>query len=280
MAFKLPGRKNIGYPAWGSEGSGVTGGGASPGSTAPQAGGESPTGWVNVQDYLSANKSQADLMGQGVAQKLEKEAIPAAAAADQYRADANTYMNTPTTTSPGYMEWEKSRQEFMARPDFNERWMQEWFRVNPKPEAKPVDAGPGPQIPSAPGEMLGKLKSAATPGGLATQFADRAGPSYNAGQANLDSYLAGAGGGGQAIRGLEQKYGNVLDLVRYPYPGAPPPGNRPAGPGGIEGTGGTVPVPDGKPPPTVDSPTVSAGPRPGGVSGAWQPSIGKRKRVV
>ena len=272
-------------PAWGDGSAGPGGGSPVSGGAAslPGAGGASPTGWVNVQDYLRANQGQADEMGSDLAGKLEAEATRAIPAAEQYRSDANTYANAPKETlNPEWTKWvdmvnNVKGTKAWGNPGVADAYMS-WEPV------KNIAATPGPVpgMPSAPGAALEKIKTAGTAEGRATMFADKAGPSYNAGQSNLDSYLAGAGAGGQAIQGLGQKFGSVLDLVRFPYPGAlPQPGSpRPESPNPNWKEPGTIPIPDEKKPgdPITLTGAGPTGPRPG--DAPWQPSNGKRKRFA
>jgi hypothetical protein len=284
-------RKSVMPPQWGEGSTSGPSVGQGTGSGLPALGGAqgqgnaSPTGWVNVQSYLDANKSQADAMGKNLAAGIEKEATTAATAADKYRADANAYANAPKTTlNPDFKAWMDSYTSHLATVGGDQKRMAEWYKdhgTTPPPQAGTATPGAAPVMPSSPAKALEKVQAAGTAPGRAELFAQKAGPSYNAGQSNLDSYLAGAGAGGQALQGLGQKFGNVLDIVRYPYPGYPTAGNRPGGPSnGAEG--GTVPLPGDKKPgdPAYGNGGVSgpAGARPGGTP--WQPEIGKRKRFA
>jgi hypothetical protein len=271
---------------WGDGSAGpATGGGASSG--AAQAGssaqGASPTGWVNVQNYLDANRSQADAMGNNLAGQLDKEATTAAGAADKYRADANTYATaSKETLNPAYVTWFKELERIQGSKAGGNPGVLDAYMATQPQKMLPNPNVSAPSMPSLPGKALEKIKAAGTPEGRAEMFAEKAGPSYNAGQSNLDSYLAGAGGGGQALQGLGQKYGNVLDIVRYPFPGYPSVGNRPGGPSdGPEP--GTVPQPVVKPPgESVFGPGQSGlpGQRPGEVRPGTTPGTTKRKRFA
>jgi hypothetical protein len=269
---------------WGDGSAGpATGGGASSGA-APQAQGASPTGWVNVQNYLDANRSQADAMGNNLASQIDKEATTAAGVADKYRADANTYATSAKETlNPAYASWLKELERIQGSKAGGNPGVLDAYMATQPQKMVPTPGVSAPSMPSLPGKALEKIKAAGTPEGRAEMFASKAGPSYNAGQSNLDSYLAGAGGGGQALQGLGQKYGNVLDIVRYPFPGYPTVGNRPGGPSdGPEA--GTVPQPVEKSPgtgPTLGSGNAGLpGQRPGEVRPGTTPGTIKRKRFA
>src|SRR5512139_4344659 len=90
----IPVRQNKRTPSWGG-GGGVSSAPSGGAASMPGAGAPGPTGWVNVQDYLRANAPQAAQMGTNLAGRLGNEAERAAAQANEYRTQANTYMNAP-----------------------------------------------------------------------------------------------------------------------------------------------------------------------------------------
>lgn len=232
----IPVRQNRRTPSWGGGGgpTAASGGAAS----MPNAGGASPTGWVNVQDYLRANAGQAAKMGTDLAGRLENEAQTAATQANDYRTQMDTYANAPKeNANPAWADWYKEVQRIQGTKAGGNPGVLDAYMSHEPQKTLPGPQVSAPSLPSAPGDVLGKIQAAATPAGLADYFQQRAGPNYNQGQANLDSYLAGAGGGGRALQDLSTKYGNVLDLVRYPYQGAPPDSQtRPTGLGPDAGT--------------------------------------------
>jgi hypothetical protein len=233
----IPVRQNKRTPSWGGGGGGASGpsGGA---ASMPGAGAAGPTGWVNVQDYLRANAPQAAQMGTNLASQLDTKAQTAAGQADAYRTQANTYANAPTeTANPAWADWYKTVTGIQGSKAGGNPGVMDAYMSHQPSKTIPAPQVAAPSMPTAPGEVLQEIKAASTPAGLADYFQQHAGPTYNAGQGNLDSYLAGAGGGGKALQDLSTKYGNVLDLVRYPYPGAPPDSQtRPTGLGPDAGT--------------------------------------------
>lgn len=237
-------------PTWGSGGD--QGGIASssfPGSSGGSAG-SSPTagrtGWVNVQNYLQANQGAADQMGANLASELDTQAQGAASEANQYRTDLAAYKKGAVPAAIQNQAeidaWQKARDAAASQPGAVD--LRRWNYDHPKPAEvwSPASRAALPTVPTSAGDTLAKINTAATPAGRAELMAGKSGPSYSAGQSNLDSYLAGAGAGGKALNALPGKYSQVLDLINNPDPlsSDPAAGRDPAAPPGSGRTPVTV----------------------------------------
>lgn len=174
--------------------------GAAAQSAAPQPAAQKVgTGFVNMSDILAANRSGAQAMGQGLANRVATQGQAAQHAQkivkDQF--DAGVARGTNTFNAQGLNNREQTRAGAARGYTGPRTWAD--IGVNTVPLAEQT------------AKAQDSAKALTSQGGRAALLREQA-PGLTAGGASLDAFLAGAGMGGRGQQ-VAQQYGNLSDIL-------------------------------------------------------------------
>lgn len=160
------------------------------------------SGFIGLQQYLNANRQQAEEMGNRVAAGVEQAGAAAQGAIDQRRAEVEGQIAQGVPQGPG--------STYGLEPDEVAA-----MRANGIAGANytgPQDMGNVDALSEQAGKAQQQARLAGTDAGRATLLRQGAGPApYSTGQSMLDSFLVGRGAG-QRLDAAASRFG---DLQKY-----------------------------------------------------------------
>lgn len=161
------------------------------------------TGFVGLQQYLSANQEQAQRMGQDLTQQVNAEGGAAQGAIDAASQDFNQQAAAGTPTYEALPEDQNvlgAAQNFVAD------------RVGKATYKGPTSLGGTDALSKQAAGAQQTAGLASTDAGRATLLAKGAQGQYGLGARTLDAYLAGRGGG-EALQQATSKYQGLQDYL-------------------------------------------------------------------